>query len=367
MDATAGPYGPDRPEVRLSDPGEVAAALPHLLGFHPRESVVLIGLGGPSGGRVGLTVRGDLPPPGHVAALAGQLVESLCTDGPAAALLTVVSEAPDEPETGVGGAPGTGLPHRPVVGALLRALTEAGVPLCDALLVRGGRWWSYDCPHPCCRPGAGTPLPGGVSELAAAAVATGQVVAADRSELAGRIAAPPGSRAGIWAACLRVAGARAARIGAVGGAVVAEESWPAVQRALARCRPGPAGGGGAGLDDEELAVVLWALRDTRVRDRALPIALGADAAAAENLWTECTRRAPVPLDAAPATLLAVSAWLRGDGAMAGVALDRALDSDPGLELARLLRRGLAACVTPSDLRALIEQAAVAAEPTRRPA
>ncbi|MDP9390796.1 MAG: DUF4192 domain-containing protein, partial [Actinomycetota bacterium] len=34
----------DRPDVRISDPGEIAAALPALLGFRPRESVVLISL-----------------------------------------------------------------------------------------------------------------------------------------------------------------------------------------------------------------------------------------------------------------------------------------------------------------------------------
>jgi hypothetical protein len=102
--------------------------------------------------------------------------------------------------------------------------------------------------------------------------------------------------------------------------------------------------------------VVWALRDTRVRDRALGLALGEDAAAAEALWTECTRRAPAPLDAAPATLLAVSVWLRGDGAMANVALDRALDSDPAYSLAQLLRRGLDACLPPGDLRDLVERA-----------
>ena len=73
---------------------------------------------------------------------------------------------------------------------------------------------------------------------------------------------------------------------------------------------------------------------------------GADAPAAEILWTECTRRAPAPLDAAPATLLAVSAWLRGDGAMANVALARALAGEPGYALARLLAQALAACVPP---------------------
>jgi hypothetical protein len=101
---------------------------------------------------------------------------------------------------------------------------------------------------------------------------------------------------------------------------------------------------------------VWGLRDPAVRDRALALALGPDAAAAEQLWTECTRRAPAPLDAAPATLLAVSTWLRGDGAMADVALNRALSGEPGYALARLLAQALAACMRPAELRALIDEA-----------
>ena len=103
--------------------------------------------------------------------------------------------------------------------------------------------------------------------------------------------------------------------------------------------------------------MLWALSDVRVRDRALGLALGDDAAAAETLWTECTRRAPAPLDAAPATLLAVSAWLRGDGAMANIALDRALTSRPGYTLAGLLAQGLTACLPPEDLRTMVREVA----------
>ena len=102
-----------------------------------------------------------------------------------------------------------------------------------------------------------------------------------------------------------------------------------------------------------MARLLCGLRDHAVRDRALALALGEDAAAAETLWTECTRRAPAPLDATPATLLAVSAWLRGDGAMANVALDRALAGDPGYSLAGLLASALARCVPPAQIRALV--------------
>jgi hypothetical protein len=59
------------------------------------------------------------------------------------------------------------------------------------------------------------------------------------------------------------------------------------------------------------------------------------------------------LVAAPATLLAVCAWLRGDGAMASVALERALDSDEDYRLAQLLRSALAACMRPEELRAMV--------------
>jgi hypothetical protein len=107
------------------------------------------------------------------------------------------------------------------------------------------------------------------------------------------------------------------------------------------------------MADQDLARVGWGLRDVRVRDRALGFALGPRARSAELLWTECTRRLPEPLDAAPATLLAVSAWLRGDGAMARIALDRALDSQPDYTLAELLSRGMDAGLGPRDLRAMV--------------
>ncbi|MGY1916602.1 DUF4192 domain-containing protein [Blastococcus sp. SYSU DS0973] len=365
MDAS--PHGrSDRPEVRISDPGEVAAALPHLLGFHPSESVVLIGLGGPSGGRVGLTVRGDVPPAGDGAATARLLACSLRTDDPAAALVVVVSEVADEldDELDEGPAPGAGLPHRSLVHELVLALAAVDVPVRDVLLVRRGRWWSYDCPHPCCAPSAGTPLPGGVSVLAAASVRTGQVVAADRRALGARLTAPPGAVAGVRRACARVAAGSQQVVEAPAAASVASDA--VVRRAVARSRPGAPTGAGP-LDDDELAGLLRILQDVGVRDRALQLALGEDAVAAELLWTDCTRRAPAPLDAAPATLLAVSAWLRGDGALANVALDRALRSDPGYSLARLLSQALAACLPPAELRTLIVRAGAPGLPRARPA
>ena len=347
---------PLRPLVSLSDSADIAAALPYLVGFHPHESLVLVSLGGPTGNRVGLTVRADLPARSASAAVVTALVSSVATDDPAGVVVTVVSEAPDERGALPGGDALDGLPHRDVVHDAVVALAGLDIPVRDTLLVRGGRWWSYDCPEPCCAPGAGAPLPGGVSPLAAASAAAGQVLAPDRATLEARIAPLDGpARAAVDAAIWRLVDrrARATRTDPDGET---RRSWDTVLRAVRHCRPPEAGR----LPDREVAGVLWAVADIRVRDRALTLALGDDAAAAELLWTECTRRAPAPLDAAPATLLAVSAWLRGDGAMANVALERALDSRPTYTLARLLADGLAACLPPAELRAMLAE--VSADP-----
>jgi hypothetical protein len=348
----------DRIAVRLSDPGEVAASIPQLLGFRPRESVVLISLRGPTRSRVGLTVRADLPPVGEEAAVAELLNRSIRTHRPCGVLLAVITESPDDAPTGGSSRSGVDLPRRALVHELVQALAVVDVPVLDALLVRAGRWWSYDCPDPCCAPGAGTGLPAGVTELEVAAVAAGTVVERNRADLGARIAPPRDGRVrrAMAEACTAAAEDTVARVVAIGSAAVAAESWAAVEAAVVRCRPGAPAPGGR-LSDAEVAHIVCGLRNTELRDRALTLALGPDAAAVEQLWTECTRRAPAPLDAAPATLLAVSVWLRGDGAMADVALTRALDSEPRYGLARLLAQALAACLAPAELRSLLQEAA----------
>ena len=337
--------------VRLGDPGDLAAALPHLVGFVPRESLVLVGLGGSSGARVGLTARVDIPRREHAPALARALAARLAFDDPDAAVVLIASEEPDAPPAVGGGDGGAsdGLPHRDLVHEVLLALEPFGIALREALLVRGGRWWSYDCPHACCAPGAGTRVPGGTTALAAASVAAGHVLAGSREELVARIARCSGDAAQRMAAVVVEVGEELAGVVDREGRDAAAGRYAAwIDAAVRRCVPGV-----ERLGDVEVARVVWGLRDVRVRDRALGLALGASASSAEQLWAECTRRAPEPLDAAPATLLAVSAWLRGDGAMARIALDRALDSEPDHGLAGLRAQGLDAGLSPADLRSMV--------------
>ena len=140
--------------VRIRDAGEIAAALPHLLGFRPRESVVLVSLGGASGRRVGLTVRADIPSPGaRGRSLAAVLARSLCTDGPDGALVLVVSEAADDDAGGRRATSRTGSSS----GRWCAPSPALGVPVptrCWCATAGGGPTTART---PAALPGAGTP------------------------------------------------------------------------------------------------------------------------------------------------------------------------------------------------------------------
>jgi hypothetical protein len=89
------------------------------------------------------------------------------------------------------------------------------------------------------------------------------------------------------------------------------------------------------------------LRRLRIRDDAWARMDPGHAAAHRRLWTDLVRRAQPGYAAAPASLLAVTAWQEGNGALANIALDRALADDPAYSMALLLRDLLDAGVPPS--------------------
>jgi hypothetical protein len=69
-----------------------------------------------------------------------------------------------------------------------------------------------------------------------------------------------------------------------------------------------------------------------------------------RLWTDLTRRARPGYVAPAAALLAFAAWQCGDGALANIALDRALADDPWYSMAQLLRQVIDAGVPPELAR-----------------
>jgi len=102
--------------------------------------------------------------------------------------------------------------------------------------------------------------------------------------------------------------------------------------------------------DYEIARISVALRDLRVRDDAWARMDPEHAAAYLRLWTDVVRRAQPGHVAPAAALLAFVAWQSGDGALANVALDRALTDDPSYSMALLLRQVIGAGAPPSLAR-----------------
>jgi hypothetical protein len=405
--------------VSLSEPGDLIAATPALLGFVPRSSLVAMSLGGASGRRLGLTLRIDLPPPEHIAEAAENVVGGVLLDHPAAAVVIVIGPGGD-----------AGPPAVEFVERVTAGLAEHGVDACHALwtgsTAAGSRWRCYgEC---LC---TGLVPPSSTSPLMAAARAEGRVVRADRSELE-RLVAPvdervlrrrealldaavdaeadatfaafadlatapaagtttaaaPGAAASD-AAGRRGAGERGARgrwvdprIEVIEGIAVLDAALDAAQEALGAARggstvaerdadPAPAseGGGAWGgapsagadswLDDERVVALTRALQMPVVRDAAVAACTGSRPAAAEALWAALARGTPDPEAAEPAALLALMGLLQGDGALANVALRRAESAWPGHHLTETLRGLAAAGIRPSELRACLTGAPVA--------
>ena len=328
--------------VRAGSPAKLLRLVPHLLGFVPETSLVVLGVTPPRD-RIRVTLRYDLPDPpeaGQVADLAAHAVAVLSTQR-----LTAAVAVGYGPETLV----------TPVANELRDAAWQAEIDVHEFLRVTGGRYWSYVCGNEACCPAAGVPFEAVPDPAEAEALAVvGGTVLASRAALAARVA-PLG---GITRESMRQATRRAerhiahllarvrksARLGAARHMIVAE-GLAAVGAMIARYRDG-----GRFATDDEIARISVALRDLRVRDDAWARMDPAHAAAHRRLWTDVVRRAQPRYVAAPAALLAFVAWQSGEGALANVALDRALADDSRYSMALLLRQVITAGAPPSLAR-----------------
>jgi hypothetical protein len=329
-----------RSSVRLSNPGELLAAVPHLLGFHPHESMVLIALSGPRAGTVGMTLRADLPPPEQYRPLAEQVLGPMLTNGAKAMFVVLVGGDPPSTED-----PGPAdLPYTGLVDVVEDVLSEAGVPVAHALWTRaieaGERWYCYDLPD--CRGELEDPRQ---SPLAAATALAGVVTFDSREDLVAQL------RAVDEEAVER----RSAMLDAeltCGSPMPGSAESLALLRAMIGEQDAP-----KPLDDRQVIRLTMALVDHVSRDACLYFGDPEQAARAERLWTTLVREMPEPERAEPACMLAFSAYLRGDGALAGIALDIADEADPMHQLSVLLREILDRGMPPSMLAEVAVRAA----------
>ena len=328
------------PPVRVSSPADVLAVVPHLLGFHPDNSFVVIGAGRPRE-RIEVAFRYDLPDPpdaGQAADIAGHAVAVLRQRK----LSTVIA---------VGYGPGERV--TPVADAMAGALRRSGPRLRELMRVENGRYWSYLCANPDCCPADGVRFDVQANPAAAAMTVAGLVAYPDRAALASTLAPVTGAAATAMEQATGRARAREAGLAGrpPGRAPVratgplAEAGRQAVTDALAVYRAG-----GQLTDDDELAWLSVVLAHLPVRDDAWSRMDPEHREAHLRLWTDLVRRARRRYLAAPASLLAFTAWQSGEGALANIAVDLALAADPGYSLAHLLRDIMDAGVPPSAAR-----------------
>lgn len=311
------------PDFHLNRPGVLIAALPAVLGFVPEKSLVLVTV---DRGTMGCVMRVDLAddlPVEHVAQVAA-------TARPDSAIAVVVDEAGancrlcnDE--------------YRELTETLAGALAGHGIELLAAHVVdrvaAGGRWHCVDgCGS------AGVIEDPSASPLAAAAVLDGRRLYARRAELQNVIAVGDPARAAALAASIRNDGGRTD--------AEARSDVEAAIEAAAQVA------GGDELSDATVARLAGALTDFTVRDTLYALAVGENAGQAESLWAELSRRLPEPWRVEALVLLAYSAYVRGDGPLAGVSLEAALRCDGTHRMAAMLDTALQSGLHPEQIREL---------------
>ena len=103
------------------------------------------------------------------------------------------------------------------------------------------------------------------------------------------------------------------------------------------------------LSHDDAAALTVRLHDIEFRDAVIS-RLAAHDDTLERLVADVARLAQPPYDAPAAAVLAMSAYLRGDGVVAGAAAERALDTDPSYSLAQLVLDCLARQLDPAAVR-----------------
>lgn len=323
----------ERPTVRISGPADLARMAPYLIGFKPKQSLVIVGLAGKS---IVVTVRVDLAdlvedaPAGLLSGTVAAMVR-----GGARALVAVVFDDRAEPDAD----PHAPLPWHGLAEAVASEANLAGVVLDDMLLVSRGCWWSFSCGDPDCCPD-GTPLDDESSTVDAAAAYAGLVALPDRAALAALLEPdPPAVRDPLLPRLADAATEMSAAIKAVQAADRKRRVRALKRDLFTAARRADQPGTGIALADEKLVRYGAALSTTMIRN-AVWLAVDDERIDGRELWRYLGRRLPGPYAAAPMFLFGWASWRAGNGAFARIAADHALAADPAFSPADLLLAAL---------------------------
>jgi Domain of unknown function (DUF4192) len=327
--------------VKFGSPVDIVGAIPSMLGFHPAQSLVVMCLRGPRK-RTGLTMRIDLVDPQHDQAFAAETVRRVAAEKADAAIVVCYTDAPAGPDR---------LPRSSLVDEVGGQLLRRGIELAEALLVHDGRWFSYTCALACCPP-EGSVIPataeGVVAQLEAERVLSGRTILPSRDDLEASVRGPVAlRRIALEQVYDRVGEAVVAEIIDAGPGAFARNTVAVAHSAFDKYVDSH------DLADEAAARIVLGLRDKVARDELTTWGLDGRIEELIAFLTELTQRA-LDEDAAPiCTVLASVVYQHGGGPLVTMALERALRSDPGYEMARLLMAMLLGQLQPARLRAMI--------------
>lgn len=231
----------------------------------------------------------------------------------------------------------------PLADAARIAAPRSGIRVRDILRVEDGRYWSYLCSDLSCCPPEGVPFDPATDPAGKAFAATGRTVLPDRDALAAAIAPVTGPEAEAMAEATRRAERTALKlIICQGPAAMDRPGLAAVHSALRTYQDG-----GTITAPMRLAWLTISLVRLRIRDDAWARMEPAHRSEHRRLWADVVRHAQPGYIAAPASLLALTAWQEGDGALANIAIDQALADNPAYSMALLLRDAINAGLPPS--------------------
>lgn len=331
---------PPDPPLRLRDSVDLLAAVPFLLGYHPADSIVVVGV---RDQLHRMTVRYDLPPPGvdvadHLEARVGDPVLVLRGFGVSAVLLVGYGEQGRVAES---------------MRWLHRAYRSGGLDVLEALSTFAGRYRSALCADTDCCPAEGRPFEPRDTRVAAECTLAGWVALPDRAAYEAQLRPVGGPARQAMRVAATLADERLYALlthppmqGTVEQVVLAE-GRAAVMAAEERYL------GGGRLDDEEVAWLAILVRAIGVRDVAWSRISGGRERlqVLRELWLDVLRRCQPELSVAPLCLFAFATWRCGDGALARLALETAMDLDPKYSMAvTVLYPMVAAGLPPSTVR-----------------
>ncbi|WP_158542869.1 DUF4192 domain-containing protein [Phytoactinopolyspora halophila] len=329
------------PPVQLTSPPDVIGAIPSLVGFHPSESVVLVCMHG-ARNRIGLVLRVDLPESEGYAEYVDDLSDRVSRTGADRVIVVCFTT-----ETFADAR----LPRQDLIAQLHEGLARRDIDRMESLLVRDDWWWSYTCTEPCCPP-SGTPLPRSpsstVTEVEARCVLDGHAILANREELE-RSVQGPGSvrRAILQGRADEIGDQMVDRIRDRGLDHVRAETLGTARAMCERFVRGD-----HEIDDDEAVRVLVGILDKGARDPLLTWGMEYGFENVLPFMTALCQRAVDEIAVPICAVLAGVAYQHGNGALAAVALERALRIEPDNTLAGLLRTLLDGQVPPAEIRAV---------------